>query len=206
MYFDYSEKEMNYLISKDKKLGQVIEQLGFIQRVVHPDLFSSVIHHIVGQQISTKALTTIWQRMIDTLHVINVDSILSLSIEQLQAFGITFRKAHYIHNFAQKVKTNEFDLNAITTLSDDEAIQKLIQLEGIGVWTAEMILLFSCMRKNIFSYHDLAIHRGLRLVYHHKKIDKKLFEKYRKRFSPYCTVASIYLWAVAGGALEKELK
>lgn len=206
MYFDYSEKEMNYLISKDKKLGQVIEQLGFIQRVVHPDLFSSVIHHIVGQQISTKALTTIWQRMIDTLHVINVDSILSLSIEQLQAFGITFRKAHYIHNFAQKVKTNEFDLNAITTLSDEEAIQKLIQLEGIGVWTAEMILLFSCMRKNIFSYHDLAIHRGLRLVYHHKKIDKKLFEKYRKRFSPYCTVASIYLWAVAGGALEKELK
>lgn len=206
MYFDYSEKEMNYLISKDKKLGQVIEQLGFIQRVVHPDLFSSVIHHIVGQQISTKALTTIWQRMIDTLHVINVDSILSLSIEQLQAFGITFRKAHYIQNFAQKVKTNEFDLNAITTLSDDEAIQKLIQLEGIGVWTAEMILLFSCMRKNIFSYHDLAIHRGLRLVYHHKKIDKKLFEKYRKRFSPYCTVASIYLWAVAGGALEKELK
>ncbi|MEG0660062.1 MAG: DNA-3-methyladenine glycosylase 2 family protein [Anaerorhabdus sp.] len=206
MYFDYSEKEMNYLISKDKKLGQVIEQLGFIQRAVHPDLFSSAIHHIVGQQISTKALTTIWQRMNDTLLVINVDTILTLSIDQLQAFGITFRKAHYIHNFAQMTKNKELDLNVLTTLSDDEVIEELIQVEGIGVWTAEMILLFSCMRKNIFSYHDLAIHRGLQLVYHHKKINKKMFEKYRKRFSPYCSVASIYLWAVAGGALEKELK
>ena len=64
-----------------------------------------------------------------------------------------------------------------------------------------MILLFCLQRPNIFSFDDLAIQRGLRMVYHHRKIDRKLFEKYRRRFSPYCSVASLYLWAVAGGAV-----
>lgn len=64
-----------------------------------------------------------------------------------------------------------------------------------------MILLFCMQRPDVFSYDDLAIQRGLRMVYHHRKIDRKLFEKYRRRFSPYCSVASLYLWAAAGGAV-----
>lgn len=67
---------------------------------------------------------------------------------------------------------------------------------------AEMILLFCLAPPDIFSYDELAIQRGLRMVYHHRKIDRKLFEKYRRRFSPYCSVASLYLWAVAGGAIS----
>lgn len=205
MYYHYTSTEIDYLKKKDKKLGQVIEQLGHLQRPVHPDLFSSLVHHIVGQQISAKAVTTIWNRMLDTLGQITYTSILSLTIEELQAFGITFKKANYIHSLALKVQNEELNLDAIYTMSDEEAIQTLIQLDGIGVWTAEMILLFTLMRQNIFSYGDIAIHRGLRIIYHHKKIDKKLFEKYRKRYSPYGSVASIYLWAVAGGALDKEV-
>ena len=88
-------------------------------------------------------------------------------------------------------------------MSDEDAIKELSALKGIGVWTAEMILLFCMQRPNIFSYDDLAIQRGLRMVYHHRKIDRKLFEKYRRRFSPYCSVASLYLWAVAGGAIPE---
>lgn len=204
MYYPYTEIETNYLKSKDKKLGHVIEQLGFIEREVHPNLFSCVVQNIVGQQISAKALKTIWARMLQELGEINAESILSINESQLQSFGITFKKANYIQNFARKVKTFEFDLEKINDLSDEDAINELTVLDGIGEWTAEMLLLFSLLRPNIFSYKDIAIHRGLKMVYHHKKIDKKLFEKYRKRFSPYCTVASIYLWAVAGGALKKE--
>ena len=66
---------------------------------------------------------------------------------------------------------------------------------------AERILLFCLQRPNILSFDDLAIRRGMRMVYHHRKIDKKMFEKYRKRLSPYCSVASFYFWAVAGGAI-----
>ena len=94
-------------------------------------------------------------------------------------------------------------MNAVEDMSDEQAIKELAALKGIGVWTAEMILLFCLQRPDIFSYDDLAIQRGLRMVYHHRRIDKKLFEKYRRRFSPYCSVASLYLWAVAGGAIPE---
>jgi DNA-3-methyladenine glycosylase II len=66
-----------------------------------------------------------------------------------------------------------------------------------------MILLFCMQRPNVFSYGDLAILRGMRMVYHHRKIDRNTFEKYRRRLSPYCSVASLYFWAVAGGAIPE---
>ncbi len=115
--------------------------------------------------------------------------------------GISCRKAEYITDFARKIQNGEFDLEGIWQKPDEEVIRELSALKGIGVWTAEMILLFCMQRPDVFSYDDLAIQRGLRMVYHHRKIDRKLFEKYRRRFSPYCSVASLYLWAAAGGAV-----
>ena len=201
MYFSYGETETAYLKHKDKKLGAVIDQLGPIHRPVDTDLFSSVVHHIIGQQISTKAQATIWQRMKDSFGDVNAAAIAEASISELQSFGMTFRKAEYIQDFAKKVLDKEFDLQRIALMPDADAIKELASLKGIGVWTAEMILLFCLQRPDIFSFDDLAIQRGLRMVYHHRKIDRKLFEKYRRRFSPYCSVASLYLWAVAGGAI-----
>lgn len=116
---------------------------------------------------------------------------------------MTFRKAEYITDFAEKVHTGVFDLEGIWQKSDEEAIRELSSLKGIGVWTAEMILLFCMQRPDVLSYDDLAIQRGLRMVYHHRKIDRGLFEKYRRRFSPYGSVASLYLWAVSGGAIPE---
>ena len=201
MYFAYGEEEISYLRKKDKKLAEVIDQIGFVKRETDTDLFSSVVHHIVGQQISTKAQATIWKRMQDALGEVNAESILSAGIPNLQALGMTFRKAEYITDFAEKVHEDTVNLEAVRRLSDEDAILELSALKGIGVWTAEMILLFCMQRPDIFSYDDLAIQRGLRMVYHHRKIDRSLFEKYRRRFSPYCSVASLYLWAVAGGAI-----
>ena len=201
MYFEYGENEIIYLQSKDKKLSEVIEQIGMIEREVDTDLFSSVVHHIIGQQISAKAQATIWQRMKENLGEVNAETILSADISKLQSLGMTFRKAEYITDFAEKVHDGVFDLEAVAQMPDDAAIKELVSLKGIGVWTAEMILLFCLQRPDIFSYDNLAIQRGLRMVYHHRKIDRKLFEKYRRRFSPYCSVASLYLWAVAGGAI-----
>lgn len=202
MYFEYGENEITYLRNKDKKLSEVIDQIGMIEREVDTDLFSAVVHHIIGQQISTKAQTTIWQRMKETLGEVNAETILSADISNLQSLGMTFRKAEYITDFARKVHEGVFDLETVAQMSDEAAIKELASLKGIGVWTAEMILLFCLQRPDIFSYGDLAIQRGLRMVYHHRKIDRKLFEKYRRRFSPYCSVASLYLWAVAGGAIS----
>ena len=203
MYFAYGETELSYLRQKDKRLCAVIDRVGYIDRTTDPDLFSSVVHHIVGQQISTKAQATIWQRMQDALGTVNAETVLSAGTAKLQSMGITFRKAEYITDFAQKVRTGAFDPDAVSRMSDAETIQALCTLKGIGVWTAEMILLFCLQRPDVFSYDDLAIQRGLRMIYRHRKIDRKLFEKYRRRFSPCGSVASLYIWAVAGGAIPE---
>lgn len=202
MHFEYGETEISYLRQKDKRLCEVIDRIGHIDRAVDTDLFSSVVHHIIGQQISTKAQATIWHRMQDTLGEVNAETIRAAGLTKLQSMGMTFRKAEYITDFAEKVHCKTFNLDVVEHMSDADAIRELSALKGIGVWTAEMILLFCLQRPDVFSFDDLAIQRGLRMVYRHRKIDRKLFEKYRRRFSPYCSVASLYLWAVAGGAIQ----
>ena len=87
-------------------------------------------------------------------------------------------------------------------LSDAEVIQRLSALDEVGVWTAEMLLLHSLQRSDVLSFGDLGIHRGLRLLYHHREMPRARFERYRCRYSPYGSVASIYLWALATGEVE----
>ncbi len=201
MYFHYTDKETDYLKSRCMRMAEVIERVGHINRAADDDLFSSVVHHIIGQQISTHAQQTFWQRMLDALGTVSAETINSRSVEELQGLGMTFRKAEYIKDFCRKVLSGEFNLDAVERMSDEEAIRTLSSLKGIGVWTAEMILLFCLQRPDVLSYGDLAIQRGLRMMYHHRDITPRLFERYRRRFSPCGSVASLYLWAVAGGAL-----
>ena len=201
MYFSYGDTETAYLKSKDKALGAVIDAIGHIDRTVDTDLFSSVVHHILGQQISTKAQQTLWSRMQDGLGIVAADTLLNAGRNRIQSFGTTFKKADYILDFASKVQSGAFDIEAVEHMSDEEAIAALSSLHGIGVWTAEMILLFCLQRPDILSYGDLAILRGMRMVYHHRAIDRKKFERCRRRLSPYGSTASLYFWAVAGSAI-----
>lgn len=205
MYFEYGDIEKDYLRNKDKKMGEIIDRVGHIYRPVDDDLFASVVHHIVGQQISSKAQATIWQRLNDYLGAIDAEHILAAGLPLLQSVGLPLRKAQYITNFAALVYSGDFDIDELSSKSDDEVIKALSSINGIGVWTAEMIMLFCMQRPDVLSYDDLAIQRGLRMVYRHKQITRELFEKYRRRFSPYCSVASLYLWAVSAGAVS-ELK
>ena len=201
-YFQYGEKEVEHLKRVDTRLAAIIDQVGMIERSVIPDLFTALVYSIVGQQISTKAHKTICERIQKALGTITTVVIDSLTLNELQQFGITFKKAGYIKSTARKILTNEFDINSLYSMSDKEVCAKLSELDGIGVWTAEMLMIFSMQRPNVLSYGDLAILRGLRMVYHHRKIDKAKFNRYWKRYTPYASVASLYLWAVAGGAID----
>lgn len=199
--FRYGDEEINYLASKDKQLAWAIEQIGPIERPVNPDLFSALIDSIVGQQISTKAAKTVWARMVDAIGDITPQSICACSEEDLQKHGMSFRKVSYIRGAATSVLQGDLDLDALHEKSDDEVCAELSKINGIGVWTAEMLMTFSMQRPNVVSYGDLAILRGMRMLYHHRKITRPLFEKYRRRYSPYGSTASLYLWAIAGGAI-----
>ncbi len=197
IYFSYSPSELEYLKNRDKTLGKVIEKLGYIRREIDTDLFSAVVHHIVGQQISSKALLTVWNRIHTGLGEITPKNILSTPKDTLKGFGISSLKLERIINFSHLVESKELDLDKLYLMKDEEAIKTLTSIPGVGLWTAEMILLFCMQRKDIFSRQDLGINKGLSILYHHEKISKALFEKYRKRFSPFGSIASLYLWEVA---------
>ena len=198
-YFEYGKKEIEYLTAKDPILGDAIKRIGLIRREIHTDLFLSLVSSIVAQQISTKALETVWQRMVDKFSPLIPEAIVNASDDELQSCGISFRKVSYIKEIANAVLDGSLDLENLHTLSDDEVCDKLVQIKGIGVWTAEMLMTFSMQRPDVMSIGDLAILRGLRMLYHHRKITPKLFAKYKKRYSPYASVASLYLWAIASG-------
>jgi DNA-3-methyladenine glycosylase II len=149
VYFQYGEKEIAYLKKADRRLAEVICQAGMIQRPVIPDLFTALVHSVAGQQISTKAHQTVWERMLSKLGEISPEIIDGLPLETLQQFGITFRKASYIKSAAGKIARGEFDINALRSMSDGEVCARLSELDGIGVWTAEMLMLFSMQRPNI---------------------------------------------------------
>lgn len=203
MIFEYGDEAVSYLASRDERLADAMERIGHVEREVDTDLFSSVMHHIIGQQISTKAQATIWGRMRDKFGQVTPEAVDAASVEGLQSLGMTFRKAEYLKDFAARVLDGSFDLDAVAEMPDEEAIAALASLKGIGRWTAEMILLFCLQRPDILAFDDLAIQRGMRMLYHHRAITPKLFAKYRRRYSPYGSVASLYLWAIAGGAIPE---
>ena len=196
-YFEYGSKETEYLSIRDAVLAEAISIIGTIEREVNPDLFSALVDSILGQQISRKAKETVSRRMSESLTEITPKNILALSESELQAFGISFRKAGYIREAALAVDSGAVCLASLSLKSDAEVIAELTKLPGIGVWTAEMLLLFSLGRPDIISYGDLGIQRGLCRLYQQDKISREEFAVYRNRYSPYASVASLYLWEVA---------
>lgn len=202
-YFRYGENEILYLKSRDRHLAEVIDTIGHIRRRVIPDLFEALVHSITGQQISTKAHETVWRRLRDRIGNITPDNILSFSRQELKSIGLSFRKTDYIIHAARKVLDGEIDLKSLDNLEDKDVCRILCSLDGIGTWSAEMLMLFSMQRPDILSFGDFGIRRGLRMIYGHSIIDRKLFDEYRQRFSPCCSTASLYIWAVAGGAIPE---
>ena len=200
-YFEYGPEATRYLAARSPRMGEVIALVGPVRREMDPDLFSAVAHHIVGQQVSMAAQHTVWARMQERLGEVTPASVNAASEETLQACGMTFRKASYIKDFARQVASGAFDLTAVEGMDDAQAIGALSSLRGIGTWTAEMLLLFCLGRPDVLSFDDLAIQRGLRMVYHHRRVPRPLFERYRRLFSPYGSVASLYLWAVATSSI-----
>lgn len=196
-YFAYGQKEIDYLKKKDKRLGEAMDRIGPIQREVLPDPFSALIFSIVAQQISSKAANTVWERLNSLLGSITPESIANTAAADIQACGMSMRKAEYIKGIGEAAVGGVIDFEQLSGLSDEEIIKQLSALRGVGVWTAEMLLIFSLNRPDVVSYLDLAIRRGMMNLYHKKELTREQFEKYKKRYSPYGSVASLYLWALS---------
>jgi 3-methyladenine DNA glycosylase/8-oxoguanine DNA glycosylase len=202
-YYKYGETELEYLRSKCDKLSDAIDRIGMIERGVLPQPFQALISSIISQQISTKAANTVKARLNKLIGIISAENILNASHESIQSCGMSNRKVTYIRGIAEAAQTGVVDFDKLHELSNDVIIEKLTELNGIGVWTVEMLMIFSLSRPDVISYGDLGIRNGMMHLYGLDSLSKKEFEVYRKRFTPHNTVASLYFWALAREATEK---
>ena len=201
-YFDYGDKEISYLSERDPVFGLAITRIGHINRPVIPDLFTAIVSNIVGQQITAKAAETVWQR-ISSAYASNggelfaPDELMSADPQALQSLGMSWRKVSYIQSIAKAFSDGTVEAAALAAASDDEIRKQLIKLPGIGPWTVDMLMIFSLERPDIISWHDLAIRRGLMRLHQTEELTSDQYEMYRRIYSPYGTVASLYLWEIS---------
>lgn len=195
--FQYGLKEIEHLKGKDPELGQAIDKIGMIKRELTPDPFIALISSIVSQQISKKAAATVWNRLNQALGRVSPENIVMTDLAEIQGCGMSLRKASYIKGIAEAAITGQVEFDKLQLLEDEEIIKKLSALPGVGIWTVEMLLIFSLCRPDVVSYNDLAIRRGMMNLYQLKELSKETFKEYRKNYSPYGTVASLYLWALS---------
>lgn len=196
-FFAYGSKEIDYLKGNDCQLGKVIAQIPMIERSINPEPFSALIESVISQQISTKAARTVCHRLHTLAGGITVENLAQLDLAAIQHCGMSLRKADYIQGITDAAMSGIVDFEKLPALSDQEVIKKLSSLRGVGIWTAEMLLIFSLQRPDVVSYGDLAIRRGMMNLYGLPELPRAAFNEYRERYSPYGSVASLYLWAVS---------
>lgn len=196
--FEYTGAELDELCQKDETLAAYIKTAGRINRQIDPDAFASLISSIVGQQISNKAFATVWQRFYNLAGEITPRGVAAMTAEQIQSCGMSFRKAGYIKNAADKAVSGEVDFDALREKSDADVIKTLTTLSGVGRWTAEMLLIFSFGRKDVFSAGDFGLRRGAGILYGLEGLaDEPFMKELGGRYSPYGSVASLYLWKLS---------
>lgn len=198
-YFKYGKEEMEYLKKKDPILGKEIDRIGMIQEETNSNEFAFLISSIIGQQVSTKSAITVRNRLIDLIGPLTPENINQVEIDAIQKCGMSMRKASYIKEIAKKASSKEINFEKLHQLSDEEIMKELMTLKGVGEWTAEMVLLFAFERPDIVSFKDLGIRRGMMELYELEELTREQFLEFKAKYSPYGSVASLYLWEIFEG-------
>ena len=187
------KKAYNYL-SKDLCLKFLVKRFSDeidISERYNENYAKALAFLIIEQQVSFKAAITIKKRFSDKVNNLSDVEILNLEITDLQSIGISLRKAHYIQNVYKYFQDSKFDFKSA---SNKDIISELTRIKGIGLWSAEMFLMFILMRINIFSLGDLALMNSLKVNYKINIKDKDAVESLIELWSPYKSVASLLLW------------
>lgn len=192
-------KASQHLRKADPRLKPVIDAVGPCPLKPYRYRFALLLRSIVSQQISTSAARTIYKR----LHALTgkgqptAEKVIQLSHEQLRSVGLSTQKANYVHHLAEMVLENNVRLHKMHQMTDEEVTAELIQVKGIGQWTAQMFLMFGLCRPDVFPHDDLGIQNGIQQIYQLKsRPDKQTCIDIAARWQPYRTVASWYCWRI----------
>jgi len=195
----YWNKAKKYLSKKDKTMSSLIKKYKSPSETVltsRRDVFFSLCKSIIGQQISVAAANSVFLKFKKKCkNKINANMVSKLSSSQLKSCGLSRQKVKGIKSLAEQVLNKTFNPKIIPNMSDEEAIIYLSQLRQIGRWSAEMILLFTYNRPNIWPIQDIGLLRAISKNYKKKYLPPESYVSLlQKRFTPYCSVATWYLW------------
>ena len=193
---EYGQKEMDYLAGKDPVMAKLIAHYGYFERGVEQTVFSSLVTHIVSQMLSNKVGAVLNGRLHALVGEYTPENILQQSPVTINGIGISQRKANYIMGLAAGTADGRYDFDGLAGMTNEEVVAYLCRIPGVGKWTAEMIAEFTLGRLDIFSYGDAALRGGMMKAHGFKTLSKLRFERYRKKYTPYCSVASLYYYAV----------
>ena len=192
----YWSKAKKYLSKKDKKMKELIKNYSDTNLTTRKDVFFSLCKSIIGQQISVAAANSVFLKFKKKCNYkINPKNVSLLKYYELKKCGLSKQKVKGIRELSKKFLDKSFNSSLINNMNDEEAIEYLSQLRQIGRWSAEMILLFTFNRSNIWPIQDIGLLRAISKNFNKKYLPpKKFVSDLQKRYSPYCSVATWYFW------------
>lgn len=191
------KKIKNHFKKVDPILYKALKDLYLLEKVGPKDYFAKLCGEIINQQLSDKASETIYKRF-QKLYPngeITAEYALTLTHQAIRGTGTSNAKSRFIKSLAEKMASKEVQLEKLDSMTDEEVIKELIKIKGIGPWTAEMFIMFSLARVDVFSHGDLGLKKAIKKLYGFKKEPtRKQIENITKKWSPYRTYACTILW------------
>lgn len=191
----YWRQASSELAQADPVMAALVERYAGMSLVSRGDPFATLVRSVVGQQISVKAADSIWLRLSAVMPQMAADRILSCDSETLRGCGLSARKVEYIGDLARHFESGKIHLEQWAAMSDEEIIDELTAVRGIGVWTAEMFLIFNQLRPDVFPLDDIGLQKAVALHYlGGERPDRKILEMHGERWRPWRSVATWHLW------------
>ncbi len=195
-------KDDRFLQKADKVLAKLMRERGPIdpatdRRASRPDAYQALARAIVGQQLSTKAAASIWGRVTELFggDTPSPADLIAIEPEKLREAGLSWAKVGFLKDLAERAEDGRLDLDSLGDLSDEDVIAELIEIKGVGRWTAEMFLIFHLGRPDIVSGGDLGIRRAIQIAYGLEELpDPTELERISEPWRPHRTLACLYLW------------
>jgi DNA-3-methyladenine glycosylase II len=200
------KKAVDHLTKSDVILASIIARVGPCKMTYREPSFEMLARAIVFQQLSTKAAATIYGRLEEAAGgQLTPETIQNLSVGEMRQAGLSRQKLGYIRDLAEHALSGKVDFARLPSLSDDEVIEALTDIKGVGVWTAHMFLIFSLRRPNVLPIGDLGVRMAIQRAYKKRKIPTpKQIEQIAKGWHPYCSYAAWYLWRSLEGPKEEK--
>ena len=191
---DYWDKAKRALARRDPVMAKIIRSHPKVHLEPRGEAFHTLARAIVGQQISVKAAQSVWNRFFAVVSVASPEQVLKTTAKELRACGLSARKGEYIRDLAQRFADGAVHVHRWPEMSDEDVVADLVQVRGIGRWTAEMFLMFNLLRPDVFPLDDLGLRKGIQLAYFKRPVALKTMRKLGETWRPWRSVATWYLW------------